>query len=390
MVELLILVEKIIGGNFINNKAYHDGGALATYWGNSYVYNSYFNQNYADRDGGSIRVGVYSTTFTENCIFDNNTAKEWGGALYNWPGELTVNNCTISNNYAGTQGGAMITSGPLKVTNSKIINNRALKRGGVLFISEETPHIPSTVIFENNYIEGNTAKAGSLVYAEETTATNTNFNGNKWDIDPTSDDWAKAFITNDLINMPTKFIDENGNIITLTPKENVEPEDTTPYVPEERRDHHETPKIINQTSTTTPETIENTTQSNATIPENTKNTNLTDVVNQETEINNIIENVEIPKEIQEIVEEFVENVDIQSNSTAIQDSNVGANPYQSSEANSESAQSSAADDSSTAHEIVKKEVTKKSTDSPLPYVVTLLIILAILGYGFIKSNKNDD
>ena len=372
---------------FINNKAYHDGGALATYWGNSYVYNSYFSQNYADRDGGSIRVGVYSTTFTENCTFDNNTAKEWGGALYNWPGELTVNNCTITNNNAGRQGGAMITSGPLTVTNSKIINNTAVKKGGVVYIAEETPHIPSTVIFKNNYIEGNYAKQGSLVFADETTSTATTFDGNYWDIDPTSDEWAKNFITNDLINMPTKFIDENGNIITLIPKEKVTPTDIIPHVPEERPDHHDIPEIINQTNTTTSETTENATipentetTENATIPENTEKT---DVVNQKTEINNIFENTEI-------LEELVKNLDTKINSTTIQDNGVGENPSQSSTSSSDSSQSSASDDASTAHEIVKKDVAKKSTDSPLPYIIAIIVILAILGYGFLKSNKNDD
>ena len=372
---------------FINNKAYHDGGALAIYWGNSYVYNSYFSQNYADRDGGSIRVGVYSTTFTENCTFDNNTAKEWGGALYNWPGELTVNNCTITNNNAGKQGGAMITSGPLTVTNSKIINNTAVKKGGVVYIAEETPHIPSTVIFKNNYIEGNYAKQGSLVFADETTSTATTFDGNYWDIDPTSDEWAKNFITNDLINMPTKFIDENGNIITLIPKEKVTPTDITPHVPEERADHHDIPEIINQTNDTTSEKTENTTipentekTENATIPENTEKT---DIVKQKTEISNIVKNTEI-------LEELVKNVDTQFNSTTIQDSNIGENPSQSSESIPDSSQSSAADDASTAHEIVKKDVAKKSTDSPLPYIIAIIVILAILGYGFLKSNKNDD
>ncbi|WP_296861805.1 hypothetical protein [uncultured Methanobrevibacter sp.] len=372
---------------FINNKAYPDGGALATYWGNSYVYNSYFSQNYADRDGGSIRVGVYSTTFTENCTFDNNTAKEWGGALYNWPGELTVNNCTITNNNAGKQGGAMITSGPLTVTNSKIINNTAVKKGGVVYIAEETPHIPSTVIFKNNYIEGNYAKQGSLVFADETTSTATTFDGNYWDIDPTSDEWAKNFITNDLINMPTKFIDENGNIITLIPKEKVTPTDITPHVPEERPDHHDIPEIINQTNDTTSEKTENATipentekTENATIPENTEKT---DIVKQKTEISNIVKNTEI-------LEELVKNVDTQFNSTTIQDSNIGENPSQSSESIPDSSQSSAADDASTAHEIVKKDVAKKSTDSPLPYIIAIIVILAILGYGFLKSNKNDD
>ena len=222
--------------NFINNIAGHDGGALATYWGNSYVYNSVFRQNYADRDGGSVRVGIYSTTLTDNCTFDNNTA---------------------------------------------------VKKGGVVYIAEETPHIPSTVIFENNIIEGNYAKVGSLVYADETTATNTNFNGNSWDIDPTSDEWADAFITNDLIDMPTKFIDSNGNVITVTPKQKAT-EETIPHVPEEKPNHHEIPEITNQTDTEeTNTTIPEITNQTDTIPENTEKTNTTNNNDQ----NDVIEEI---------------------------------------------------------------------------------------------------
>ena len=362
--------------NFINNKAYHDGGALNTYWGNSYVYNSYFSRNYADRDGGALRVGVYSKTTTENCTFDNNTAKEWGGALYNWPGELNVNNCNISNNNAGTQGGAMITSGPLTVTNSNIINNTGTRKGGVLFIAEETPHIPSTVIFENNYIEGNYAKQGSLIYVDETTATDTNFNGNRWDINPTSDEWANAFITNDLIKMPTKFIDNNGKIVTKNPVERIKPADNVPHVPEERPDHHETPENPQQTNTTIPKTIEDTT------PEKPQQTNTTNVVNKNAEINTV-EQVEIQDSFENLVENAV------SNSTVIQNTDVGKNPSQTSEANRDLSPNSA-DNGQTAHEIVRNENVKKSITSPVPYIIAIIIILAILCYGYIRYNKNDD
>ena len=73
-----------------------------------------------------------------------------------------------------------------------------------------------------------------------------------------------------------------------------------------------------------------------------------------------------------------------------QNNGVGENPSQRSESSFDSSQSSDSDDASTAHEIVKKDVAKKTTDSPLPYIIAIIIILAILCYGFIKYNKNDD
>ena len=298
--------------------------------------------------------------------------------------------------------------------NSNIINNTGTKKGGVLFIAEETPHIPSTVIFENNYIEGNYAKQGSLIYVDETTATDTNFNGNFWDINPTSDEWANAFITNDLIQMPTKFIDNNGNIVTKNPTERTKPTDNTPHVPEERPDHHETPENQQQTNTTIPETIENTTtpenqqlpetientttpenqqQTNTTIPEtiedtttpkNQQQTNTTNAVKENTEINTV-EQIEI----QNSIENPVENTNTISNSTVIQNTGIGENPSQNSETNRDLSPNSA-DNGQNAHEIVKNENVKKSITSPAPYIIAIIIILAILCYGYIKYNKNDE
>ena len=375
---------------FFNNKAGHDGGAIATYRGSSYIYNSLFRHNYAERDGGSVRGGVYSTTLTENCTFENNTAKEWGGALYNWPGELTVNNCTITDNTAGDFGGALITSGPLTVTNSKIINNTAGRKGGVLFISQETPHIPSTVIFENNYVSGNTAKVGSLIYADETTATDTNFDYNYWDINPESDDWNKAFITNDLINNPTKFIGEDGTQYTAIPKVNPQ-QDDTPRVPE-AKNHNKTntdttepvtnqttEPVTNQTEETTnpTEPVTNQTEETINIPENTTKTEETTA--------NIPENTTKTEEIPQVAEEVLESADSQSsNSTVIEDTNIGLDTPNTEVSQSQEASQSAGD-RPTAHEIKKQDVAKQTEQSPIPYIAAVIAVLAILVYGYTRK-----
>lgn len=328
---------------FINNRAGHDGGAIATYRGNSYIYDSYFSQNYATRDGGAVRGGVFATTYTENCIFDNNTAKEWGGALYNWPGNLTVENCTISNNYAGDRDGGLITSATLTVKNSRIVNNTARKMGGALFIDEEMSNNPSTVIFENNYISGNSAKTASLVYVEDTSATNSNFNNNYWDINPDDDEWANAFFTNGLIENPTQYLDENGNSITVSPK-----------TPNEENTGQQDPTNTGNN----PEADGNTTHNNT----STETTQTSETVS----------------------EEIINNVNSQGNSTNIANTNIGI----SNEAiNSQLSQASAESEKS-AHEIIKNDVSKQ-TISPIAYVAVILILLAILGYGYYRHNKNE-
>lgn len=128
--------------SFINNYAYGSGGAVATYYADSDIKNSEFidnyagdfagalsflngiftissskfENNYADYDGGAIRQNMESKLYIEDSQFINNTAKEWGGAIYNWLGNLVVKNSTISNNTAGIRGGGIFTAGPLTAT----------------------------------------------------------------------------------------------------------------------------------------------------------------------------------------------------------------------------------------------------------------------------------
>lgn len=70
----------------------------------------------------------------------------------------------------------MITSGPLEVTNSIIANNYS--ESGVIYVDEETPNIPSKVIFHNNLIMDNYAKNNKIFVIEHSTAKDSNIDGN--------------------------------------------------------------------------------------------------------------------------------------------------------------------------------------------------------------------
>ena len=73
----------------------------------------------------------------------------------------------------------MITSGPLEVTNSIIANNYG--ESGVIYVDEETPNIPSKVIFHNNLIMDNYAKNNKIFVIEQSTAKDSNIDGNDFD-----------------------------------------------------------------------------------------------------------------------------------------------------------------------------------------------------------------
>lgn len=212
---------------FVGNYAGHDGGAITTYYGTADIHNSIFMENYAHRDGGAVRGGIYSITNIYSCVFHNNTANEWGGAVYVWPGIGKIIDCNFTNNRAGEFGGAFTTSGQITVTGSYIANNYAGYAGGALYITEETPKIPSHTIFNNNIIINNTAKYyGDFVYIEETTSEKINFEDNNWGTN--NPNWDKLLYTNNFTDNPIRFIitsneetsNNNDNIINNPNQEN--------------------------------------------------------------------------------------------------------------------------------------------------------------------------
>lgn len=105
----------------------------------------------------------------------------------------------------------MITSRPLEVTNSIIANNYG--ESGVIYVDEETPNIPSKVIFHNNLIMDNYAKNNKIFVIEQSTAKDSNIDGNDFGTTNTTiivDDKTGTF------QIPTKFISINP--ITPNPK----------------------------------------------------------------------------------------------------------------------------------------------------------------------------
>lgn len=333
---------------FINNYAGHDGGAINTYRGDTNIYNSLFRYNYAYRDGGATRTGIYSTTNVEGCIFENNTAKEWGGALYNWPGELTVKNCTIANNTAGTKGAAIITSGPLKVIKSIIKNNYG--EYGAIYVDEETPEIPSRIIFRDNTIIDNYIKNNVIFYVERTTATNSIISNN-------------YFNTN---NISKIILDKSGLIKTPTGK---------PYNP------NPTPVgPLHPTNPTTSTNSTNHTKENNTI-KNTTNSTKEDITNTTKTTNENILNNAISTITNEINKLTSNANKIAHNSTESNNINVGTDILQEPTKSSDSEQS--------IHEIIDKNVSKQTTTNVIPYIIMIIIVFAVLIFGYYRYRKNE-
>ena len=241
----------------------------------------------------------------------------------------------------------MITSGPLEVTNSIIANNYG--ESGAIYVDEETPNIPSKVIFHNNLIMDNYAKNNKIFVIEQSTAKDSNIDGNDFGTTNTTiivDDKTGTF------QIPTKFI----NINPITPN----PKPTKPVTP-----NTPNPKPTKPVTPNTPANPE----TNTTKPATNSSNNHTDNI-----INNIVS--AISNEVNKIVSN--ENK-IVSNST---ESNVNVGTDSSQEAKT-------GDSEKSVHELLDKDVSKQTQINPIPFIIVLIIVFAVLIFGYYRYKKNE-
>ena len=155
---------------FENNYADDYGGAIyINNKGKSTIKNSKFTNNKADDYNGGA---IYSKKNIEvyNSLFKNNQANNsWspstsqGGAIY--CGTITCNNCTFENNKAKKYAGAIYINDKevSTIKNSKFINNTSPFNGGAINIDDTSAH----VVIKNNSFKGNTVDKdgeGSIIY----------------------------------------------------------------------------------------------------------------------------------------------------------------------------------------------------------------------------------
>ena len=134
----------ISDSTFDGNNANNSGGAI--FANNTlFITRSTFVNNWAVNDGGAI--GVANTATITNSTFYNNHAAR-GGGIFN-SGTLTLNNDTLSANYANpSNGGGIYNNSTLHLLNTIIANSTT---GGDC--AEGLPNIPTN---QNNLIEDNT------------------------------------------------------------------------------------------------------------------------------------------------------------------------------------------------------------------------------------------
>ena len=203
---------------FNNNTAWEeDGGAIYNrYYGTMTINNSEFNDNIVTGHGGAI-FGNFTLNIA-NTNFNNNNCTQSGGAIYQSRNNLTVENCTFSNNNAkgtednmgggaiendrvtaniyncefynnnGNNGGAILSNGTLNINNT-ILNNNKASRGGAIGASGSDLNLFNSTLKNNTATEklAFVGGAGGAVFSQTTNtkilnnqfiANNANTNGN--------------------------------------------------------------------------------------------------------------------------------------------------------------------------------------------------------------------
>ena len=175
----------IINSTFNNNKADDDDGGAIYSISDVYIENSIFTGNNAFGDGGAIHC--YNAYIT-NCLFDSNKAKGAtvsqceGGAIY-CKDDLTVDNSTFKNNYAGDYGGAAYAKkinvnnnqDSNQLYNSFFINNTAGDNDGGALYSKENSNVKNAIFTGNNAFED----GGAIFCGDNAYITNCLFDSNK-------------------------------------------------------------------------------------------------------------------------------------------------------------------------------------------------------------------
>ncbi len=125
------------------------------------IYNSTFNNNYAENMGGALYASIL--TLNPNCYFNGNTARDSGGAIYASEFDKDINYVTfIGNTAKNYNGGAIYLDAKNIVTFSQcaFINNTCGCDGGAIYLDD----VDSSLNLKRNFFIKNKASEGQCAY----------------------------------------------------------------------------------------------------------------------------------------------------------------------------------------------------------------------------------
>lgn len=166
---------KISNLKLINGQKSNYGGAIYNYKGNLTLDKTTFAGNkITNGNGGTIYNSQGSITIT-NSIFANNSAVNAGAIFSIQNSSLNIAKCTFTNNTAINGGGAIYNFGTLTITNSTFTSNKATAANGGAINNQ------GTLTVTNSSFTNNTSPAhvgGAINNYGNCTVTSSTFTGN--------------------------------------------------------------------------------------------------------------------------------------------------------------------------------------------------------------------
>ncbi len=195
-----------VSGNNASQVFNVGSGAVGVAIANLVVTNGYNNGS----NGGGIYDGGQLTL--TNCTLSNNIEPyaggvNFGGAIFGDAGStLTISNCTFSGN-SGSTGGAIFANGPLTVSNSTFVNNSTGGGGGAIVLNGAA----ATGAITESTFSGNSAGDGGAIHSASSgglTVTNSTFASNTAHGGLGASGWGGAIVSPG----PTGLLTANNNI----------------------------------------------------------------------------------------------------------------------------------------------------------------------------------
>lgn len=217
----------ITGITFINGVAspsahagMNDGGAIFFKGGNLFLENDTFSSCSANDYGGAVHINkglnIYSGemcaayAYIKNCVFKNNVAKYYGGAISLYESDVFVINSTFTSNSAKKGGAIHILEGManLTVINSSFDKNAVSDTGGALNVealdSYNTRYYAD--IINSSFIK-NTAVSGGAIYGSDNNITDSRF------INNTASNYGGAIVFTDTQSIVKHSIFKDNNAL---------------------------------------------------------------------------------------------------------------------------------------------------------------------------------
>lgn len=129
------------------------------------VNNSIFEENIAQENGGAIysrtKISINDSNFIENISLSD---KYGGGAIYSSGGYISIYNSNFNENNSETNGGAIAgySNSTYEISNSSYLNNSSYGNGGAIYLNNSEMFIIQSTIANNNVL--NSSYGGGAIY----------------------------------------------------------------------------------------------------------------------------------------------------------------------------------------------------------------------------------